>query len=577
MSNLMPGLAANLGIGAQRQAQTAPTENRPKTQKTHNSEHKTNPHDRDITALENPQLTKPMDENTAANTGTTQNAPKDFKKVLEKHMSKDKKKEKVEKTDTDKPTEKPQEKPSFAALPAFEGQITVDTMKERIAKFANIKMKNPKEANTNKPKTTNKTQKPVHQQEQSKQTTENTESKPNESRVVSKEPETTINTPAKTDTKTTEVVDNKEAKETTNAKTDTKTTKVVANKEVTETTDAKTTRNTQKTQDVTDKTNQPINQAGTKHTEKTSSQPEVVQNKVPDEQKTQLPANQSTDKIKPQQLQDRTQAIKEETTTELQEKPAQTQTDNNTTKSDNNPATTDPKTTLSEKTEIFAQKDINDLEANIESTKVHNESNTSTVTKTAVEIATAVKAIPITQPTGNTPTTTASATVNARSNINAISDSPANPAQQIIQSIRMNTQGPQQELNINLHPSELGTVRIRFQQLNGVITGTIEVDNPRTRYEIEKEIPEIVTSLQNNGLQVRRVDVAMSKQQDNTQSNNHETEDFNTHHQEQFSETSHNKNDSDTKSSSTIKFDTEYSQTMSNDTKITDDTINVYV
>lgn len=555
MPNLMSPVTANTAI-------PIPQENRPQTQKMRNS--------------------VPREDNINTNSDSTQNDPQDFKKVLEKHISEDKNNDKVEKKDkpeNPKPTENPNETPEFEDLPALAGQITAATMKERIAKLSKINKSAPKDA-----KATNKAQKTVPQQKQAKQATVDKDSKPTESKVAANESGTHTKNAVKT-TEKAEVTDSKSTQD---------------NKQTTP--DVK---------EVSNKTSQAAAQVSPEQTAKTTPQPDSVQNTTPDEQKTQFPASakQKTDTIKPQQVQERTETInndsatklqekpvqtkaetntttqpqekpalikadnnKTNTTTQLREKPVQTKTDNNET-NNSNTATTDKKTTLSEKKELAAQKDINELEANTASTKIHNESNSPN----AAEVAAAVKAVPISQPTNHTSTTTATATVDARSNINAISDSPANPAQQIIQSIRMNTQGPQQELNINLNPSELGTVRIRFQQINGEITGTLEVDNPRTRYEIEKELPGIVASLQNNGLQVRRVDVSMSKQQDSTQSNNRDTEEFNTPHQEQFNEASHNKNDSHMKSSGTIKFNTDYSQTIKKGAVITDNTINVYV
>jgi len=95
----------------------------------------------------------------------------------------------------------------------------------------------------------------------------------------------------------------------------------------------------------------------------------------------------------------------------------------------------------------------------------------------------------------------------------------ASPGRQIIQSLRLGLDGPGQVIDIRLHPSELGSVRLTLQQVDGEITGIIQVDQAQTKSEIEKELPEIIASLQENGVSLRRLEVVTSQHQQ--QNGNH--------------------------------------------------------
>ncbi|MHC5061172.1 MAG: flagellar hook-length control protein FliK [Planctomycetota bacterium] len=108
-----------------------------------------------------------------------------------------------------------------------------------------------------------------------------------------------------------------------------------------------------------------------------------------------------------------------------------------------------------------------------------------------------------------------------------------NPAEQIIESVRLNVDlaGPQQ-INISLNPPELGKVRIVFQHIDGEITGILEAEKRQTRYEIEEALPEIVASLQGSGVPVKRINVVLDEpgqqpQPQNKNNNEVPQEDFN--------------------------------------------------
>ncbi len=87
------------------------------------------------------------------------------------------------------------------------------------------------------------------------------------------------------------------------------------------------------------------------------------------------------------------------------------------------------------------------------------------------------------------------------------------PHQQVMEHININLRNPDQRITITLNPPELGKVSIRFQRSNGEITGIIEVEKIQTRYDIERHLPQVMMSMENSGLQVRRIQVTTSDQQ----------------------------------------------------------------
>ncbi len=100
---------------------------------------------------------------------------------------------------------------------------------------------------------------------------------------------------------------------------------------------------------------------------------------------------------------------------------------------------------------------------------------------------------------------------------------PQSPTEQIVDAVKTQDVSPSRQINISLNPAELGRVRISFQQSNGEITGLIEVERAQTRYDVEKNMPQIVASIQDSGVQVKRIDVV---QDNNSQNNNQQQEEL---------------------------------------------------
>jgi hypothetical protein len=114
------------------------------------------------------------------------------------------------------------------------------------------------------------------------------------------------------------------------------------------------------------------------------------------------------------------------------------------------------------------------------------------------------------------------ASVRTDSGINAVSSTdsalmPQSPGKQVAQAIReqLAVPAPQSEIQMTLNPPELGKIRISFQQNNQEITGLLEVENLRTRADLQKELPQVLLSLQNAGVHIRRLDVVMQNPNNN--------------------------------------------------------------
>lgn len=163
--------------------------------------------------------------------------------------------------------------------------------------------------------------------------------------------------------------------------------------------------------------------------------------------------------------------------------------------------------------------------------------------------------------------------MNNTGNINANT-----PGEQIIQNLQNNPVGPDREINISLNPPELGRIRITFQQTDGEITGLLEVEKAQARYDVEKSLPQIIASLQENGVQVQRINVVLDEQSQSDQPKNSFTGDFEgTENQEFSGKTRDNKSDGSKPGSSGSTLDGDFQQARQNvGNEISDDAISAY-
>jgi len=94
------------------------------------------------------------------------------------------------------------------------------------------------------------------------------------------------------------------------------------------------------------------------------------------------------------------------------------------------------------------------------------------------------------------------------------SDVSATVSEQIRESIYSSVRQGDQQITIRLHPPELGKVFIKFQEQEDQITGLLEVSKAQTRAEIQQALPEIVRNLQGLGVQIRRLEVVLTNEQE---------------------------------------------------------------
>lgn len=165
------------------------------------------------------------------------------------------------------------------------------------------------------------------------------------------------------------------------------------------------------------------------------------------------------------------------------------------------------------------------------------------------------------------------------------------PVEQVMASIRSATLGPEQRLTIRLNPAELGAVMIRFERdTTGQVTGLVQTERPEIRREIEKAVPELVSSLQQSGVNVRRVTVSEQPGSSNQQNSKHnDSQDVDAEdHRQLFEETGREYDGSGTKnprspgsgSNSGINMDKsgqKYAEKMQDDTYYNQRGINIFV
>ena len=85
---------------------------------------------------------------------------------------------------------------------------------------------------------------------------------------------------------------------------------------------------------------------------------------------------------------------------------------------------------------------------------------------------------------------------------------------QILESIQSSSsqEAGTQQITIRLHPPELGKVFIRFEEHENQLTGLVEVSKAQTRYEVEQALPQIVQNLADCGIQIKRLEVILTDQ-----------------------------------------------------------------
>ncbi|MFP3937110.1 MAG: flagellar hook-length control protein FliK, partial [Phycisphaerae bacterium] len=100
-------------------------------------------------------------------------------------------------------------------------------------------------------------------------------------------------------------------------------------------------------------------------------------------------------------------------------------------------------------------------------------------------------------------------------------------ASQIAETVAENVNAGQirsgRQLTVRLNPPELGSVRITFEANGEQLRGVLEVSNPRTLGELQREMPALMSRLSESGVQLRRMDLDLA---DNGGSGNSHLSDF---------------------------------------------------
>lgn len=103
--------------------------------------------------------------------------------------------------------------------------------------------------------------------------------------------------------------------------------------------------------------------------------------------------------------------------------------------------------------------------------------------------------------------------------------------EQILDSVQASATRGDRQILVRLTPPELGTVLVRFQQQGDQLTGTLEVSNQDARREIEQALPQVARTLQEAGVQVRRLEVVASDQSERDPGREHSMQDPWSQHQ----------------------------------------------
>jgi flagellar hook-length control protein FliK len=93
-----------------------------------------------------------------------------------------------------------------------------------------------------------------------------------------------------------------------------------------------------------------------------------------------------------------------------------------------------------------------------------------------------------------------------------LKDTSSSVSGQILESIHSSLQQGQNRLTIALNPPELGRVLVRFEEQDNQIIGVLEVSQRQTRAEIEQALPQLLQSLPDSGVKVKRLDVMLNDQ-----------------------------------------------------------------
>jgi len=105
--------------------------------------------------------------------------------------------------------------------------------------------------------------------------------------------------------------------------------------------------------------------------------------------------------------------------------------------------------------------------------------------------------------------------------------------EQIRDSVQVSLARGDRQVTIRLHPPELGSVLVRFREENEQIHGVLEVTRTDTQQQVEQALPQVLRSLQDSGVQIRRFEVTLADQPQENAGGQQPSEDARPQHGEQ--------------------------------------------
>lgn len=85
------------------------------------------------------------------------------------------------------------------------------------------------------------------------------------------------------------------------------------------------------------------------------------------------------------------------------------------------------------------------------------------------------------------------------------------PVRQISEAFQSSAARNGQEIVIRLDPPELGRVSVRLRLEGNAVRGILEVENPRTLSQLQREAPNIMNRLTDAGIEMKRMELSLSE------------------------------------------------------------------
>ena len=103
---------------------------------------------------------------------------------------------------------------------------------------------------------------------------------------------------------------------------------------------------------------------------------------------------------------------------------------------------------------------------------------------------------------------------NQQVHISPTSGTPSSINEQIIESFRASLHQVDlpRQVTVRLEPPDLGNVLVKFQEQEDRIIGLLEFSKPEIKYEMEQVLPQIIRTLEDCGIQIKKLEVQLADQ-----------------------------------------------------------------